>query len=159
LLTCGVVYAIGFYTGSRMQDRAPDEERIVRLPVVAEPPGAGQRAKVEDDFTFYDTLVPGSSRASQVVEPIAPERPATTPANADAAANRSAPSGTRAKTAAKTSGKASTAKTSGKASTAKTTATGARNATPEKAAARKPGSGSESGRQAAATSRSAAQPA
>ena len=64
LISCSAVYALGFYTGSQLQERvSDDEERIVRLPVTADPPNAGQHAKAGDDFTFYDTLVPGSSRA------------------------------------------------------------------------------------------------
>ena len=42
-----------------------DEERIVRLPVTAAPPAAGQRAKAGEDFTFYDTLVQGPPRTRQ----------------------------------------------------------------------------------------------
>lgn len=45
-ISCSAVYGLGFYTGSQIQERVPDdEERIVRLPVTAEPPAAGQRAK------------------------------------------------------------------------------------------------------------------
>jgi len=63
LLSCGIVYGLGFYTGSQTQARMPDdEERIVRLPVTAEPSDAGQHTKADDDFTFYDTLVPGAAR-------------------------------------------------------------------------------------------------
>jgi hypothetical protein len=62
-ISCSAVYGLGFYTGSQIQERVPDdEERIVRLPVTAEPPAVGQRAKAGDDFTFYETLVPGQAR-------------------------------------------------------------------------------------------------
>jgi hypothetical protein len=77
-LSCGAVYGLGFYTGSQIQERMPDdEERVVRLPVTAAPPEAGQRAKAGDDFTFYDTLVPGAAqprpRDSVTAERSAPE--------------------------------------------------------------------------------------
>jgi hypothetical protein len=84
-LSCGAVYGLGFYTGSQIQERMPDdEERVVRLPVTAAPPEAGQRAKAGDDFTFYDTLVPGAAQPRprdsvtaerSAPEPIGPARP------------------------------------------------------------------------------------
>jgi cell division protein FtsN len=61
LVSCAVVYGIGFYTGNRIQERVPaSEDRVVRLPVTAQPPPEGQRAKTGDEFTFYDSLVPGA---------------------------------------------------------------------------------------------------
>src|SRR5262249_27706276 len=61
LMSCAVVYGIGFYTGNRIQERVPaSEDRVVRLPVTAQPPPEGQRAKQGDEFTFYDSLVPGA---------------------------------------------------------------------------------------------------
>lgn len=61
LTSCAVVYGIGFYTGNRIQERVPAaEDRVVRLPVTAQPPPEGQRAKTGDEFTFYDSLVPGA---------------------------------------------------------------------------------------------------
>ena len=59
MLSCAVVYGIGFYTGNRIQERVPAaEDRVVRLPVTAQPPQEGQRPRTGDEFTFYDTLVP-----------------------------------------------------------------------------------------------------
>jgi len=59
MLSCAVVYGIGFYTGNRIQERVPAaEDRVVRLPVTAQPPQEGQRPKTGDEFTFYETLVP-----------------------------------------------------------------------------------------------------
>jgi hypothetical protein len=63
-VSCGVVYGLGFYTGSHTQDHVRgDEERIVRLPVVDAPPPAGQKAKAGDDLTFWTALEPGGQRA------------------------------------------------------------------------------------------------
>ena len=86
-ISCSAVYGLGFYTGSQIQERVPDdEERIVRLPVTAEPPAAGQRAKGGEDFTFYDTLVQGPPRTRQsdavtadrsAPEPAGPAKPET----------------------------------------------------------------------------------
>jgi hypothetical protein len=85
-ISCSAVYGLGFYTGSQIQERVPDdEERIVRLPVTAEPPAAGQRTKAGEDFTFYDTLVQGPPRARQSdavtadrsAEPAGPAKPET----------------------------------------------------------------------------------
>ena len=86
-ISCSAVYGLGFYTGSQIQERVPDdEERIVRLPVTAEPPAAGQRAKAGEDFTFYDTLVQGPPRTRQsdavtadrsAPEPAGPAKPET----------------------------------------------------------------------------------
>ena len=85
-ISCSAVYGLGFYTGSQIQERVPDdEERIVRLPVTAEPPAAGQRAKAGEDFTFYDTLVQGPPRtrqsdavtADRLAEPAGPAKPET----------------------------------------------------------------------------------
>ena len=86
-ISCSAVYGLGFYTGSQIQERVPDdEERIVRLPVTAAPPAAGQRAKAGEDFTFYDTLVQGPPRTRQsdavtadrsAPEPAGPAKPET----------------------------------------------------------------------------------
>jgi len=78
LMSCAVVYGIGFYTGNRVQERVPaSEDRVVRLPVTAQPPPEGQRAKQGDEFTFYDSLVPGA-------HPDASEGKAKAPPAADA---------------------------------------------------------------------------
>src|SRR5262245_23032174 len=63
LVSCAVVYGLGFYTGSHTQDRLrSDEDRIVRLPVTAEPPAVGERAKAADDLTFW-TMLDGGRRS------------------------------------------------------------------------------------------------
>jgi hypothetical protein len=60
LVTCGLVYGLGFYTGKGTQERRLGmEERIVRLPVTSEVPAEGQRPKAATEFTFYETLVSG----------------------------------------------------------------------------------------------------
>ncbi len=60
VVTCGLVYGLGFYTGKGTQERRLGmEERIVRLPVTAEVPPEGQRPKATSEFTFYETLVAG----------------------------------------------------------------------------------------------------
>lgn len=105
LISCSAVYGLGFYTGSQLQERvSDDEERIVRLPVTADPPNAGQHAKAGDDFTFYDTLVPGSSRPrpgdAVTAERPGPEPPApgkSEPARNHAAAATKAPAKVAAK--------------------------------------------------------------
>src|SRR5262249_60914994 len=111
LLSCSAVYGLGFYTGSQIQERAPDdEERIVRLPVTADPPEAGQHAKAGDDFTFYDALVPGSSRPrpgdAVTVERSPAEPPA--PSKSDPARNHAAARGSAAKAPAKAPAKVAT---------------------------------------------------
>jgi hypothetical protein len=100
LLSCSAVYALGFYTGSQIQERVPDdEERIVRLPVTADPPEAGQHAKAGEDFTFYDTLVPGPSRP-RAGDAVTMERSVPEPA----AAGKSDPSRNHALHASATKG-------------------------------------------------------
>ncbi len=60
LVTCGLVYGLGFYTGKGTQERRLGmEERVVRLPVTSEVPAEGQRPKAATEFTFYETLVTG----------------------------------------------------------------------------------------------------
>lgn len=60
LVTCGLVYGLGFYTGKGTQERRLGmEERVVRLPVTSEIPAEGQRPKAATEFTFYETLVSG----------------------------------------------------------------------------------------------------
>ena len=60
LVTCGLVYGLGFYTGKGTQERRLGmEERVVRLPVTSEIPAEGQRPKSATEFTFYETLVSG----------------------------------------------------------------------------------------------------
>src|SRR5437867_7025271 len=80
-VTCGLVYLLGFYVGKGTQERRLGvEERVVRLPVTAPPPAAGQRPAAGSDLTFYDTLVSGQ-RPEKHDEP-APAHPPTPPAPA-----------------------------------------------------------------------------
>lgn len=74
-VTCGLVYLLGFYVGKGTQERRLGlEERIVRLPVTAPPPAAGQRPATGSDLTFYDTLVSGQKAENRADAP--PARPA-----------------------------------------------------------------------------------
>jgi cell division protein FtsN len=83
IVTCGVVYVFGFYVGKGSLGRRDGiEERVVRLPVTAAPPPAGQRPQASDDLTFYETLVSGN-RAGEAVPP-GPARTTTTLAPAAA---------------------------------------------------------------------------
>jgi len=85
LMSCAVVYGIGFYTGNRIQERVPaSEDRVVRLPVTAQPPPEGQRAKQGDEFTFYDSLVPGAHPDANDGKAKAPAAPDAKAANAKA---------------------------------------------------------------------------
>ena len=60
-VTCGLVYLLGFYVGKGVSEQRLDtEDRVVRLPVTAGPPAAGQRPK--SDLTFYDTLAKSADR-------------------------------------------------------------------------------------------------
>ena len=55
LVTCGLVYVLGFYLGKGTQEhRLGLEERVVRLPVTSRPPPEGQRPPAESDLTFYE---------------------------------------------------------------------------------------------------------
>src|SRR5262245_44613979 len=79
-VTCGLVYLLGFYVGRGTQEhRFGVEERTVRLPVTGAPPPAGQRAAVDNDLTFYDTLVSGH-RTEERAEPAPASPPAAAPA-------------------------------------------------------------------------------
>lgn len=94
MVSCAVVYGIGFYTGNRIQERVPaGEDRGVRLPVTTPPPPEGQRPKTGDEFTFYDTLVPTGHADATPLRPKAgplrpgeqkPTPPATSPKAGDA---------------------------------------------------------------------------
>jgi len=75
VVTCGLVYVLGFYVGQGTQERRLGlEDRVVRLPVTAKPPPEGQRPKADSDLTFYDTLGSGDRNAapSPDVPPAAP---------------------------------------------------------------------------------------
>src|SRR5581483_11653507 len=84
LVTCGLVYLLGFYVGKGTQERRPViDSRLVRLPVTSTPPPEGQRPKSENELTFYDTLVAperGERRADAT--PVAPATPPAHPAEA-----------------------------------------------------------------------------
>jgi hypothetical protein len=110
--SCGLVYGLGFYTGSHTLDRMPsDEERIVRLPVAASPPPAGQRAKGSDDLTFWTALESGGQRSKPGDE--IPDSRTTAPAAAAPAAKPE--SGARTKSSRPTKSK-STARSKSRAS-------------------------------------------
>ena len=108
VVTCGLVYVLGFYVGKGAQEhRLGTEERIVRLPVTSKPPAEGQRPKAESGLTFYDTLgagerdggtpgtppstvphvatpAPPPSKVAAVTPPTASVPPAAPPAHAPA---------------------------------------------------------------------------
>jgi cell division septation protein DedD len=76
LVTCGLVYALGFYVGKGTQERRLGlEERVVRLPVTSRPPPAGQRAAPERELTFYDALLAGEQDAGRRAHPAPAARP------------------------------------------------------------------------------------
>jgi cell division septation protein DedD len=63
-VTCGLVYLLGVYVGKGTLGRQLGvEDRVVRLPVSAPPPPAGQRPKGESELGFYDQLMAGEARA------------------------------------------------------------------------------------------------
>jgi cell division septation protein DedD len=63
LVTCGLVYVLGFYLGRGTQDhQVAFEERAVRLPVTSTPPPEGQHPKEAREFpSFYETLPGGTA--------------------------------------------------------------------------------------------------
>ncbi len=88
MVTCGLVYLLGLYVGKGTQEqRLGLEERIVRLPVISQPPPEGQRPKTESDLTFYETLAAGEHREPYttreapptVAAPSAGEKPPVAP--------------------------------------------------------------------------------
>jgi cell division protein FtsN len=82
IVTCGLVYLLGFYVGKGADGRAvalPD--RSLNLPVTSTPPPAGQRPKSESELTFYDRLAAGERGESAAP----PRSPAPTPPAAPAA--------------------------------------------------------------------------
>jgi len=144
LVSCGVVYGLGFYTGSHTQDHVRgDEERIVRLPVVDAPPAAGQKAKSGDDLSFWTALEPGGQRAkpgegipaahaTAAASAPAAEKPEA-PASKGKAAARPAATGARSKPGRGTTAAKSTTPTSKTGATVGTLP--AKTATPKTAAA------------------------
>jgi septal ring-binding cell division protein DamX len=81
LVTCGLVYVLGYYVGRGAPDRqAANEERTVRLPVTSTPPSEGQRPKEAKEFpTFYQAL-PAGERPIDVAR----GTPVTAPASGSA---------------------------------------------------------------------------
>jgi cell division septation protein DedD len=84
VVTCGIVYVLGFYLGRGMEDRRPtSEERMVRLPVTSQPPPEGQRPKDEKEFPSFYQALPAGQQPPEVAKatppPTAPA-PATRPA-------------------------------------------------------------------------------
>jgi hypothetical protein len=91
IVTCGLVYGLGFYTGKGTQERRLGmEERVVRLPVTSPVPPEGQRPKASNEFSFYETLATqrgadgGRPRDLPRQEPVA-AAPAPAPAPSAAA--------------------------------------------------------------------------
>lgn len=79
-VTCGLVYLLGFYVGKGTQEqRVGVEERMVRLPVTAPPPAAGQRPSSDSELTFYDTLVSGQHGDGRADAPQKAPAPAPVP--------------------------------------------------------------------------------
>jgi hypothetical protein len=175
LVSCAAVYGLGFYTGNHAQDRvAAEEERIVRLPVTADPPPAGQRPKPDDDLTFWDALEssgprikPGENIPARPapVAAIAPTgAPSTASANGRRAGGSTAPAKKSTKSSAKPTTKAATTKpsvaaTATKRAPAPTTAkTVPAKAVPAKVAT-KPATGATKASAPAATAKRPAAPA
>jgi hypothetical protein len=81
LVTCGLVYLLGFYVGRGTQEhRLGLEDRVVRLPLTSAPPPEGQRPKSESELTFYDTLVAGQPSRPGDGGAATPPKPAPTQA-------------------------------------------------------------------------------
>lgn len=81
VVTCGLVYLLGFYVGRGSQERRIGvEERVVRLPVTEAPPPEGQRPKAESDLTFYETLGGGEPPPRPAGERAAPQGARPVPA-------------------------------------------------------------------------------
>ena len=158
LTSCAVVYGIGFYTGNRIQERVPaTEDRVVRLPVTAQSPPEGQRAKTGDEFTFYDSLVPGAHPDANDGKAKAPTLDAKTasararPSKSGATASNAGPkqrvaSGTNPGTGVKAKSGAKTASTSAvRAGTRLGTKTGTKSGTATTARSGATASAKESG--------------
>lgn len=99
VVTCGLVYVLGYYLGKGTQEGGlAFDERVARLPVTSRPPPEGQRPKTEQELTFYETLS-SAGRAGDATPSERPARPATAPSTV----SRPAP---RREEAAKASGEA-----------------------------------------------------
>jgi cell division septation protein DedD len=60
LVTCGIVYVLGYYVGKATPERhAANEGREVRLPVTAAPPAEGTRPKEATEFPSFYQALPG----------------------------------------------------------------------------------------------------
>ena len=144
VVTCGLVYLLGFYVGKGAQvERLGLEERIVRLPVTSAPPQEGQRPKSDAELTFYDKLAAGQGERHAEEPAALPKGPApaahaegsAAPGKAAATAAREAPPAAPAKTAAtppRADGRAAAAPTPSAGRT-RTTTTLARTASPRPA--------------------------
>jgi len=98
LVTCGLVYLLGFYVGKGTQvERLGLEERVVRLPVTSAPPQEGQRPKNEGELTFYDKLVAGQGdrRPEESATPSKGPAPAARAEGSTAAAKAAPTTATR----------------------------------------------------------------
>jgi cell division septation protein DedD len=99
LITCGLVYVLGFYLGRGTQEhQGGTEERMVRLPVTAVPPPEGQHPADPKEFpSFYETL-PAGERAGGRQAAVT----TTVPAPATVTTTSQRPTGTTAPHAATT---------------------------------------------------------
>jgi cell division septation protein DedD len=83
LVTCGLVFVLGYYVGRGAPDRSGAmEERTVRLPVTSTPPPEGQRPKASKDFPSFYQALPSGERPIDVAR----GTPVTAPAGGDAPA-------------------------------------------------------------------------
>src|SRR5262245_48800375 len=83
IVTCAVVYVLGYYVGRGTPDRrSVMEERTVRLPVTSTPPPEGQREKEAKDFPSFYQALPAGDRPIDVARgtpaPPTTQTPATT---------------------------------------------------------------------------------
>jgi septal ring-binding cell division protein DamX len=75
LVTCGLVYVLGYYVGKATPERqAAIEGREVRLPITAAPPAEGTRAKESNEFPSFYQALPGGTRPIDVARgaPVTP---------------------------------------------------------------------------------------
>jgi cell division septation protein DedD len=95
LVTCGVVYVLGYYVGRGTPGRqATIEERAVRLPVTSVPPAEGQRPKESKEFpTFYQAL-PAGDRPIDVARGTTVTAPGATGSTPTTVAPRATPTTT-----------------------------------------------------------------
>lgn len=98
LVTCGLVYVLGYYVGRATPERqAALEGREVRLPVDAAPPAEGQRPKEAKEFPSFYQALPGGERPTDVARgtvftaPPATTATPTTPARSTTTVAAAAP--------------------------------------------------------------------